>query len=105
MSYQESRSAYSSAAASSASEAGLLQLVYTRVAQDFLCAASAIRSNDIQTRCDCSKHALLLLGHLENWASAMEEASLAESLHSFYAMLRRCLLAAQTSAQFSSMRP
>lgn len=97
MLYQQSRSAYQTAAASGATQAGLLQLVYTRLAQDLLQAADAIRKDDIEGRCAASKHALLLLGHLESWVSDVKDHALAESLRAFYAMLRTAVLAQQAA--------
>ena len=95
--YQQSRSAYQTAAVNGATQAGLLQLVYTRLAQDFLRAAEAVRQNKIGERCTASNHALLLLGHLESWIPDLGDPKLAESLAAFYAMLRASVLQLQAT--------
>lgn len=89
---QQSTSAYQSASASGATQAGLLQLVYGSLAQDLLRAARAVRDGDIEARCAASNHALLLLGHLESWLDNLDEPHLAESLQAFYSMLRTAIL-------------
>ena len=95
MSYEQSRSAYQTAAASGATHGVLVQLVYTHLAQDLLRAADAMRQRSVEGRCAASKHALLLLGHLESWVDELSEPDLAMSLRSFYGMLRTSVLAQQ----------
>jgi flagellin-specific chaperone FliS len=97
MLYQQSRSAYQNAAASGATQVALLQLVYTRLAQDFLQAAQAIHRADIDARCAASKHALLLLAHLESWLPSMGDPGLVQSLTAFYQMLRASVLREQAN--------
>ena len=98
MLYQQSRSAYHFAAGAGATQAGLTQLVYTHLAQDLLHAADAIRNGHIEARCAASKHALMLLGHLESWSAELEDPGLAQSLRAFYAMLRTCVLQSQAAS-------
>ena len=97
MLHRESTLAYQTAAASGAiTQADLLQLVYRHLAQDLLRAGNATRRNEVEARCNASKHALLLLGHLEGWINLIEEAEVEESLQAFYKMIRSSLLHLQS---------
>jgi flagellar biosynthetic protein FliS len=103
MLYQQSRSAYQLAAASGATQAGILQLVYTHLAQDLLTAAEAIKQGDIPKRCVASKHAFRLLGHLESWSEEVQDDRLAQSLRTFYAMVRTVLITQQAQLDPSKL--
>ena len=94
---RQTTSAYQNATASGATQAGLLQLVYSHLAQDLLRAAEAVGVNNIEARCASSNHALLLLGHLESWLDCLEEPTLAESLRGFYRMLSNSILQLQAA--------
>lgn len=104
MQTRHSTSAYQDASASGATLAGLMQLVYSHLAQDLLRAADAVQNNNIATRCAASNHALLLLGHLESWVNELDEPPLAESLHSFYRMLVTSILQLQATPSESGFR-
>lgn len=88
--------AYRTASASGATHIGLLLLVYDALASDFQKASGAVSRGDIAARCLYSNHALLLLGHLEEWCVLLNDESLATSLKSFYGHLRVNLLQYQT---------
>ena len=94
MSYQ-SEIAYRSAAANGATHIGLLMLVYDALAKDLLDAGHAINRGDVEARCEKSKHALVLLAHLESWIQLLDDPKLAASLHSFYGHLRTSVLGLQ----------
>ena len=86
---QESQAAYLSASAEGATQIGLHMMVYSTLAGDLLRAGEACRQGDIQSRCSASNRALLLLGHLEAWASTFDDQTLADSLQTFYQGIRR----------------
>ena len=94
-----SESFYRQTAAEGATYIGLLIVVYDTLAGDLRRAGLAVKQNDIAVRCNASNHALLLLGHLESWAAALEEHSLADSLSRFYSHLRSQLLSLQSHAE------
>ena len=103
-SYRES--AYRTASASGATHIGLLLLVYDALACDFQKAAGALARGDIAGRCAFSNHALLLLGHLEDWCGLLDDESLATNLRGFYGHLRVQLLHSQgngTPESFASL--
>ena len=94
-SYREA--AYRTASASGATHIGLLLLVYDALASDLSKAAEALTRGDIAWRCNLSNHALLLLGHLEQWCDVLDDGSLANSLRQFYGHLRQQLLTYQAT--------
>ena len=98
--------AYRAACASGATHIGLLLLVYDALASDFQRAAEALSRGDIAARCTYSNHALLLLGHLEQWCALLDDDVLATSLKTFYTHLRTQLLwhqASGTPESFSAL--
>ncbi len=88
---------YRQAAGEGATYIGLLIVVYDTLAGDLRRAGGAAERGDIAARCDATNHALLLLGHLESWASALPELSLRESLGQFYSFVRIQALALQAA--------
>ena len=93
--------AYRQAAASGATQIGLLMIVYDALAQDLRMAGSAVRKNDIAGRCQFSNHALLLLGHLESWVEHLGDPALTSTLNQFYGFLRARVLELQASSEDS----
>jgi len=87
--------AYRRTAAESASGLGLLISLFDTLAGDLRRAAEAQRQNDIERRCREANHALLVIGHLENWLSQGTGGALAHELIGFYAKLRHSLIQAQ----------
>lgn len=87
---------YRQVAAEGATYIGLLIVVYDSLAEDLRRAGLAAAANNISNRCSASNHALLLLGHLEDWAASLEEPPLKASLIAFYSYLRSSILALQT---------
>ena len=101
-----SAAAYRTASASGATHIGLLLLVYDALASDLQRAAEALAQRDIAARCRHSNHASLLLGHLEQWCTLLDDATLATSLKSFYGHLRAQMLRLQlsgSSEEFSAL--
>ncbi len=91
--------AYQMAAADGATHAGMVVLVYDGLARDLIQAAQAARQNNIERRCIASEHAMLLVGHLEQWVELVDDSRLAAGLRDFYAMLRTRILQVQASAK------
>lgn len=86
--------AYRRTAAEGASGLGLLISLYDALASDLRLAASAQRANDIAKRTEKAKHALVLVGFLENWINP-ESGDLAQKLHGFYSKVRKGVITAQ----------
>ncbi len=89
--------AYRKTAVEGASGFGLLIALFDTLANDLRRAAEAERSNAIEKRSSEIKHALLVLGYLEDWLKRGSEGELAEKLTTFYATLRRKLIEAQVN--------
>jgi flagellin-specific chaperone FliS len=87
--------AYRKATAASVSGLGLLIALYDELAGDLREAAEAERRNDIAVRCRKANHALLVIGHLEQWLERGQGGELADQLKVFYGSLRRNIIAAQ----------
>lgn len=94
----DSGTLYRQIAAEGATYVGLLIVVYDTLSADLRRAGDAVAAGDIRARCAACNHALLLLGHLDSWAAAMDEVPLRTSLADFYAYLRASVLALQTHA-------
>jgi len=89
--------AYRTTAATGANGLGMLISLYDTLAGDLRRAAEAQRGNDIATRCHEANHALLVIGHLENWLAQGTSGELTARLASFYAKLRSDILKAQAA--------
>lgn len=87
--------AYRKTAVEGASGFGLLIALYDTLAGNLRRAATAQRANDIETRCREAKHALMVIGYLEDCLHRGERGDLTLHLMAFYARLRRSLLTAQ----------
>jgi flagellar biosynthetic protein FliS len=87
--------AYRRTAAEGASGFGLLIALYDALAGDLRRAAEAQRHGDIEQRCKDIKHALLVIGYLDDWIDRKEGGELAQKLIDFYANLRATLIEAQ----------
>jgi flagellar protein FliS len=87
--------AYRRTAAEGASGFGLLIALYDTLAGDLRRAADAQRANNIEGRCKEINHALLVIGHLEDWIDRENGGELAQKLVAFYSGLRRIFLEAQ----------
>lgn len=96
--FRTSETLYRQAAAEGATYIGLLLVAYDTLAGDLRRAGAAVANKAIAARCDASNHALLLLGHLESWAAALEEPVLKGSLSQFYAYIRSQMLAHQADS-------
>lgn len=86
---------YRKAATEGASGFGLLVGLFDTLAGDLRRAAEAQRARDIEKRCKEGNHALLVIGHLEDWVNHGEGGELALQLIAFYASLRQKLVFAQ----------
>lgn len=83
-----SQVAYRTASASGATHIGILLLVYDALAGDLRKASEAVARGDISERCTHSNHALLLLGHVQEWCASLDDEALERSLTAFYEHLR-----------------
>lgn len=73
----------------------LLTALFDTLAGDLRRAAEAQRNQDIEKRCRETKHAFLVIGHLEEWLNSGSGGELAKQLFAFYSRLRCRLLEAQ----------
>ena len=86
--------AYRQTAAEANDGLGPLIALFNTLAGNLHRAACAQRDNDIATRCDEARHALLVIGFLEDWVARGAEGELAAGLKAFYDSLRRAVIAA-----------
>jgi flagellar protein FliS len=86
---------YRKSAAEGASGFGLLMALYDTLAGDLRRAAEAERRGNIEKRCREVKHALLVIGFLEDRINQGSSGDLADKLATFYKALRRKLIEAQ----------
>jgi flagellar biosynthetic protein FliS len=87
--------AYRKTAVEGASGFGLLIALFDTLAGNIQRAAEAERANDIEKRSYEVKHALLVIGCLEDWVRRGPGGELAEQLVAFYKKLRGELVQAQ----------
>lgn len=74
---------------------GLLIALYDTLANDLRRAAEAERAQDLVKRCREVNHALLIVGHLEQWVDRGAGGQLASQLKAFYAKFRKSMIEAQ----------
>jgi flagellar protein FliS len=86
---------YREATVRGASPVELIIRLYEQTIEDLRQAAIALDQNDIGRRSDRIKHALLILGHLQNSLDFTRGGKVAENLNNFYTYLRRNLLSVQ----------
>jgi len=86
--------AYRQTAAEANDGLGPLMALYDTLAGNLLRAAQAQRNHDIESRCGEIRHALLVIGFLEDWVSRGPGGELAAALTRFYGSLRRTLVEA-----------
>lgn len=87
--------AYRKTAVEGASGFGLLIALFDTLARNLQRAAEAERAQDLEKRGYEVKHALLVLGVLEDWVRRGPGGELADQLVAFYKKLRRDLVKAQ----------
>lgn len=92
-------SAYRTSALESATHLDVLLACYDALAEDIRLAGHAAAKDDFAARCRYSHHAILVLGHLEDWIPLLQDAPLEESLRAFYQYVRKTLLHLQVSVQ------
>jgi flagellar biosynthetic protein FliS len=93
---------YRKSAAQGVSGFGLLIALYDTLAGDLRRAAAAQRSGNLEARTNELKHALVVVGCLENWIDA-DGGELAKKLIAFYSGLRRKMIAAQAKQSAEMM--
>jgi flagellar biosynthetic protein FliS len=89
--------AYRRTAAEAASGLGLLISLFDTLAGNLRRAGKAQREDDIERRCREVRHALLVIGHLENWVGQGTGGVLAQELAAFYSSLRRKVIEAEAA--------
>jgi len=88
---------YRRAAIGGASTIGLIIVLFDTLAGDLRRAASALRNDDIATRCKELNHAALVLGQLESWVDLKDGGESAQTLSRFYTYLRSKMMEAAGS--------
>jgi flagellin-specific chaperone FliS len=94
--------AYRTTAAQGASGFGTLIALYDTLVGDLRRAAAAQRARDLETRAEELKHALLVVGFLENWVEA-DSGDLAKKMIDFYSGLRTKIIEAQAKQSAAMM--
>ena len=89
--------AYRRTAAEAASGLGLLISLFDTLAGNLRRAGKAQREDDIERRCREVRHALLVIGHLENWVEQGTGGVLAQERAAFYSSLRRKVIEAEAA--------
>ncbi len=88
MTLSKTELSYRKTAIEGASPIGLMIALFDTLAGDLRRAASALRENDIETRCKELNHAALVLAQLESWLDLKSGGEAAQNLSRFYAYLR-----------------
>ena len=88
---------YRRSAIEGASPIGLIIALFDTLAGDLRRAASALRKNDIETRCRELNHATLVVGQLNEWVDLENGGESAQTLNRFYAYLRAKMMEAAGS--------
>lgn len=96
---KSSLQAYRMSAIEGATHIDVLLACYDALAEDIRLAGEAAEVGDFTARCRYSKHALLVLGHLQSWAPLVENQNLERSLTGFYEYVRKKLLCLQSCAE------
>jgi flagellar biosynthetic protein FliS len=87
--------AYRKTAVEGASGFGLLIALFDTLAGNLRRSAAAQRRNDLENRCNEAKHAIVVIGYLENCLTHSAGGELTRQLSLFYSRLRRNLIEAQ----------
>jgi flagellar protein FliS len=74
--------------------------LFDTLAGDLRRAAAAIRSKNIEVRCNELNHATLVLGQLESWLDLKNGGEQAQTLARFYAYLRAKMMEAAVTESF-----
>jgi flagellar secretion chaperone FliS len=85
---------YRRTAVEGASGFGLMIALYDTLVGDLRRGAAAQRASDLEKRAKELKHALLVVGFLQNWVDA-EDGELAQKMIAFYSKIRKGIIAAQ----------
>lgn len=91
--------AYRMSAVEGATHIDVLLASYDALAEDIRFAGEAAEAGDFAVRCRYSQHALLVLGHLQDWVPLLQDKTLEASLTDFYEYLRRKLLCLQSCVE------
>ncbi len=94
MTLSKTELSYRKTAIEGASPIGLMIALFDTLAGDLRRAASALRENDIETRCKELNHAALVLAQLESWLDLKSGGEAAQNLSRFYAYLRTKMIEA-----------
>ena len=95
MSLTMNERSYRRAAIDGASSVALVIMLYDRLVADMQRAVTAMRVNDIETRCAQLKHALLVLQQLEGSLDHEQGGQAARNLEAFYSYARAQVMEAQ----------
>jgi flagellar secretion chaperone FliS len=94
MKLSQTELSYRKSAIEGASTIGLMIALFDTLVGDLRRAASALRNNDIETRCRELNHATLVLGQLNEWIDPENGGESARTLSRFYAYLRAKMMEA-----------
>jgi flagellar protein FliS len=94
MKLKDTEKSYRRMAIESASPIGLILVLLDLLMSDLRRAASALRVNDIETRCKELNHAALVLGQLQSWVDLERGGESAKILVLFYSRLRKKMMEA-----------
>jgi flagellar protein FliS len=88
---------YRRMAVEGASPIGLMIALFDTLVGNLRRASTALREDDIETRCKELNHAVLVLGRLESWLDLKNGGESAQTLSRFYAYLRAKMMEASMS--------
>jgi flagellar biosynthetic protein FliS len=94
MNLNEAGMSYRRSAIEGAGTIGLMIALFDTLAGDLRRAAAAVRSKNIEARCNELNHATLVLGQLESWLDMKSGGEAAQTLARFYAYLRAKMMEA-----------
>jgi flagellar protein FliS len=94
MKLSETELSYRRSAIEGASTIGLMIALFDTLVGDLRRATTALRKNDIETRCRELNHATLVLGQLNEWVDLENGGESARTLNRFYAYLRAKMMEA-----------
>jgi flagellar protein FliS len=97
MTMSNTEMSYRRMAVEGASPIGLMIALFDTLVGNLRRAASALRENDIETRCKELNHAALVLARLESWLDLKNGGESAQTMARFYAYLRAKMMEASMS--------
>lgn len=94
---QNHLSAYRASAIGGATHLDVLLACYDALAEDIRLAGQASEKRHVEERSRRTHHAMLLLGHLQDWVPCLQDPALQDGLRNFYEYVRAELVRLQNS--------